>query len=582
MYCPKCGTATQDDAAFCMACGSRLPRPGVTESDEPAGRYCTHCGAPLPDPPNQVAFCGRCGAPVPGVMAAVPGATTAARRPRSNRYALAVAAAVALVLVAVVSALGYQAWRDGRELRARYEAGLAALEAGDPDLAVTELNRVVEQSPDYEDAQARLDAAREAAGLAAQYDQAQAACQAGQWQQAIDTLESLRSLRSQAPGYEAQGVDDLLFTAYSQAGLDLAAEGSFDQAVAHLDRALALRADAAVEEQRQLAALTLEGLAYLDQNDPFAARDALQAAVDLEPSYPRAAAGLVRARVQCCDALAKQGRLDEAEAECQAALQLQPGSEEASGSLARIALLRTPSPTPTPTPTATWTPSPTPEATATPAATPRPKSPSCRQAAKGLIGFKRQTRCNAKTGDGCGAVTIWVMNADGSSQAPMCDPKDYTWGLERDRTSPDGTWRVEVGGRAADIVRIYQDGRQEMIIVNNRKDWDPVLSLDGWWLAWVTNRNANDEIYIKTMDPKDQNQRRLTVNAWEWDKHPSWSPDGRRIAFYSNRADKLNEATRQIWVMEVVNDQGANLRNLSNRPDMVDIDPVWFKWDGMP
>ena len=53
---------------------------------------------------------------------------------------------------------------------------------------------------------------------------------------------------------------------------------------------------------------------------------------------------------------------------------------------------------------------------------------------------------------------------------------------------------------------------------------------------------------------------------------------GNIIAFYSNRANKLNEATRQIWVMDIVNDQGANLRNLSNRPDMVDTDPVWFKW----
>jgi hypothetical protein len=241
----------------------------------------------------------------------------------------------------------------------------------------------------------------------------------------------------------------------------------------------------------------------------------------------------------------------------------------------------TPTPTPSTTPTLSPTPSPTPTPSATPTPTPKPK-PKCRTAKKGLIGFKRQKRCDKKTGAACGPVEIWVMNADGTNQAPMCNPKAYTWGLERDRTHPDGTWRVEVGGRRADIVRIWQDGRQEMIVVNNRKDWDPVLSADGWWLAWVTNRNANDEIYIKSMDPKDQNQRRLTINAWEWDKHPTWSPDGHKIAFYSNRADALNEATRQIWVMEVVNDQGVNLRNLSNRPDRVDTDPVWFKWDDMP
>jgi Tol biopolymer transport system component len=174
------------------------------------------------------------------------------------------------------------------------------------------------------------------------------------------------------------------------------------------------------------------------------------------------------------------------------------------------------------------------------------------------------------------------MKADGSSQAKMCNPNAYTWALLRDRTSSDGQWRLDVSSQKPDIIRVYTNGKWEWIIVNNKKDWDPVVSADNWWVAWVTNRNGNDEIYIKTMDPKDQNQRRLTVNQWEWDKHPTWSPDGHKIAFYSNRADKLNEATRQIWVMDIENDKGVNLRNLSQKPDSVDTDPVWFKWDNIP
>jgi TolB protein len=165
----------------------------------------------------------------------------------------------------------------------------------------------------------------------------------------------------------------------------------------------------------------------------------------------------------------------------------------------------------------------------------------------------------------------------------MCDPSVYERALVRDRTANDGSFKLEVvRAQREDIAIVHSNGRVDLLISNNRKDWDPVLSADNWWLAWVTNRNANDEIYIKTMDPGDQNQRRLTVNEWEWDKHPTWSPDGRKIAFYSNRAKKLNEATRQIWVMDIVNDQGTNLRNLSQRPGQVDTDPVWFKWDEMP
>ena len=63
--------------------------------------------------------------------------------------------------------------------------------------------------------------------------------------------------------------------------------------------------------------------------------------------------------------------------------------------------------------------------------------------------------------------------------------------------------------------------------------------------------------------------RRLTTNTWEWDKHPSWSGDGRQIVFYSNR----DSGRRQIWIMDA---DGGSLRNISNN-GYNDWDPVWIK-----
>ena len=63
-------------------------------------------------------------------------------------------------------------------------------------------------------------------------------------------------------------------------------------------------------------------------------------------------------------------------------------------------------------------------------------------------------------------------------------------------------------------------------------------------IAFVSERGGNSDIYV--MDPDGKNQRRVTKHPAE-DGLPSWSPDGKKIAFVSNR----NEGYIQIWVIDV-------------------------------
>ncbi len=97
--------------------------------------------------------------------------------------------------------------------------------------------------------------------------------------------------------------------------------------------------------------------------------------------------------------------------------------------------------------------------------------------------------------------------------------------------------------------------------------YDPAWSPTGEWIAFVSTDSGGDEIY--RVNPDGSVTQRLTFNTWEWDKHPSWSPDGSRIVFYSNR----DSGRRQLWMM---NNDGSGQVNLSNN-EYNDWDPVWVR-----
>ena len=92
---------------------------------------------------------------------------------------------------------------------------------------------------------------------------------------------------------------------------------------------------------------------------------------------------------------------------------------------------------------------------------------------------------------------------------------------------------------------------------------NPAWSPDGKKIAFDSDRDGNWEIYVMNAD--GSNPINLTNNnGVDW--YSTWSPDGRKIAFSSNR-----DGNFQIFVM---NADGSNPIRLTKNKAW-DEDPAW-------
>ena len=187
-----------------------------------------------------------------------------------------------------------------------------------------------------------------------------------------------------------------------------------------------------------------------------------------------------------------------------------------------------------------------------------------------------------------GRNDLMVMNADGSNVALWTGGSPnwiYAKAKEFEDYAPGGGQRVVVSSEQITNLQLWSldlaTGQRQQLTYFGEVAYDPVWSPLGNPIAFVSPESGNDEIYTINRDGSELQQ--LTFNEWEWDKHPSWSPDGSQIVFWSNRESASNPGptnpndgnlrVKQIWMM---NADGSNVRNLSNNP-YNDWDPVWVK-----
>jgi Tol biopolymer transport system component len=156
-----------------------------------------------------------------------------------------------------------------------------------------------------------------------------------------------------------------------------------------------------------------------------------------------------------------------------------------------------------------------------------------------------------------GVSNLWIMDADGSDQRPLTElTADYVFNAVAS-WSPDGS-EILFASTAA------LDGSDALN--------GPGISNFGVGNLWIMNADGSDRHPLTN----------LTVGEFSTHFFSSWTPDGSKIAFHSNRALDGSDAitdnfAENLWVM---NADGTNPKPLTNYITAGSINGPSFSPDG--
>jgi Tol biopolymer transport system component len=173
-----------------------------------------------------------------------------------------------------------------------------------------------------------------------------------------------------------------------------------------------------------------------------------------------------------------------------------------------------------------------------------------------------------------GNYDLYVMKANGKKEmnltnTPKIDEVVPSWSPDGNKIAfcayPDGEFDFGASEwKGMEIYVMDADGSNETRLTDNdAEDYGPTWSPDGAKIAFTTNRDDDYEVYVMNADGSDPTNltNDLAADGW-W--APYWSPDGTKIAFVSDR-----DGNSEIYVMDA---DGGNPVNLTNNAE----------WDGLP
>jgi len=164
-----------------------------------------------------------------------------------------------------------------------------------------------------------------------------------------------------------------------------------------------------------------------------------------------------------------------------------------------------------------------------------------------------------------GTDEIHVMNPDGSNQVRLTN---NSWFDVLPVLTPDGTKIVFDSDRNGsvrqtnyDIYVMNPDGTNQVrLTTGSGREWYHDVSPNGQYIAYTQDN------HIRLMNIDGSNQHAITSPSGYQDKQPSFSPDGSKIAFASNRDGN--------WEIYIMNLDGSGQTRVTNNTSK-DEYPAW-------